>query len=73
MQDDLSHSLTDREKKIILFLKEDMRRARWCEAQYCACIGCINKDGFNIRFWKEQHPNESLITKEEHIRLRDFI
>ena len=51
-----------REYKIKLFLVKEPKR--WCEADRCYCIGCVNKLGPRIR-WKEQHPDEPPITKEE--------
>jgi hypothetical protein len=55
---------TTRATKIIRFLAE--KNLRWCTAQYCGCMGCINKDGFTLKDWARLHPDEPKITKEEY-------
>ena len=35
----------------------------WCDAQVCACMGCVN--GSHRTMWTEKYPEEPLITKEE--------
>lgn len=55
-----------REEKIIQFFRKHSNCIRWCEADYCGCVGCIN--GGRFFAWLDEHSDEPPITKEEFLR-----
>jgi hypothetical protein len=64
-----------REEKIISFFTAHRSPLRWCDADMCGCMGCIN--GSSAHAWKRGHPEETPITREEfellspHVKTND--
>lgn len=56
---------TAREYKIKLFIEHHHAPKRWCSAQACFCMGCINVNDPWGQKWAQLFPGESEITKED--------
>lgn len=59
-------TLDTREDKVFRFLSNQWT-TRWCKAEACACMGCINRSYLSEtrKKWYSIYPNEPFLREED--------